>query len=117
MGRIWTRVGMILVGAWLLFAGVTFHFDPAQSPNQQTNTWLSGAFALVIGLISLAAPRARLFNTAVGLWLVISAFALRTSGENLWNNLICGLLLVAFSLAREPDVRAGVFSHHRRVDV
>jgi len=116
VSRVWTRVAMVLVGAWLFVAAFVMEPGGGTPTSQQfTNTWLSAAFAVFFGLLSLAVPRARLFNVAVGVWLVVSTFAFPTPGELIWNNVICGVLLAALALVREREWHPGPFAHRHRV--
>lgn len=112
-GGIWSRIAMIVVGVWLALSAFLWEHGPSDF----TNTWLSGAAAAIVGLVSLVAPGARRFNTALAIWLLVSLLAVPTAdGATLWNNGFCAVLLFALSLVPEKERHAGAFAHHHRVE-
>lgn len=113
MTRSWGRIFSIVLGIWLFFSA--FAWEHTQS--QFANTWITAQFVVLIGLLSLAFPRARFFNVAVAIWLFFSSFFFPSTGETMWNNCIVAILLLAASLMREAGAHAGPFTRHRRVPV
>ena len=113
MSGSWARVTSLLIGLWLIASP----FLLESSTSQMNNTWLAGAVAAVVALLSLARPQVRFINAAVGVWVFLSAFMFPGTGEMMWNNAACGLLLLALSLARERGRHPGPFSHHHKIPV
>jgi hypothetical protein len=64
-----------------------------------TNTWILGLLCVVFSLIALTLPQARYLNTALAVWLFISAFALpRVNVGTVWNNALVAIAIFLFSL-------------------
>jgi hypothetical protein len=64
-----------------------------------TNTWLMGVITVIVAWIAVATPPIRFINTAVGIWLIISAFALpHMNTGTVWNNVLVGIAIAIVSL-------------------
>lgn len=110
----WARIANVLLGGWLFLSTFVWLHSSAQT----ANAWVVGAAVAVIALIAMAVPKARYFNTALAIWLLISAFALPTeNGSTVWNSVIVAILIFAFSLVPQRVRHTGSFGHHRRISV
>jgi len=90
------RIVNVILGAWLFISA----FIWTHSQPQMTNTWVVGILAVIFALISMyVRPQARYLNTALSIWLFISAWALPTvSMGTVWNNCIVAILMFIVSL-------------------
>jgi hypothetical protein len=62
----------------------------------------------VCSTIAAGLPMMRRANTALSIWLLISAFGyLHLSHFTVWHNAIVAALVFALSLVREPEARIG----------
>jgi hypothetical protein len=103
MAARWTNFWLAV---WLLLSGFLWQHGDAQ----EANTWVIGMLMLVAVLVALHEPRVRFLNTALGAWLVASAWALpHDRAATRWNAVIVGALVVALSLlpSRERRPREG----------
>ncbi len=95
----WSSWLNILLGIWVLFSPFVLAFELTKA------TWNNIVIGFVVGilaLIRLSVPNQTgwsRINVLLGIWLVISPFALgffRVDG--LWNNVVLGIIIAAFSL-------------------
>lgn len=92
----WARGVNAFLGLWLVLSTFFWPHTAAQA----TNTWILGVLAVVFaGVAAYAAPKVRYLNTAIAVWLFISAFALPIlSAATLWNSAIVGVIMFVCSL-------------------
>jgi hypothetical protein len=100
------RVLNLILGIWLFISAFLWSHTQAQ----MTNTWIVGALAVVISLVSMyAAAQARYLNTILSIWLFISVWALpRMNVGTAWNNVIVAILMFVFSLVPGGAMRHGL---------
>jgi hypothetical protein len=85
----------VVLGTWLFISAFVWHDSHAQA----TNTWICGVLCVVIAIVGMGVPWARYLNTAVAVWLFVSAWALPTERiPTLWNNVLCAIALFVVSL-------------------
>jgi hypothetical protein len=91
------RIASILIGCWLFLS--TFVWE--QTPSQAYNAWICGVLAASFAALAIAQPKIRYFNSALGIWLFLSAWVLPTSNlKTLWNCVACGIAIFFLSLVR-----------------
>lgn len=89
------RIINIVVGAWVFVSAFIWMHAGADL----TNTWIVGLAIAVIAAIGLGVPQIRFVNTALAIWLFISAFALPTVlSATVWNNAIAAIIVFIASL-------------------
>jgi hypothetical protein len=89
------RVANIILGAGLFISA--FIWPHTQS--QFTNTWILGVICVVLALIAMRVPAVRYLNTALAVWLFISAWALpHISAGTVWNNVLVSIAIFFVSL-------------------
>jgi hypothetical protein len=95
-----TRRLNIVLGVWLVLSAMLWPHRPPQF----WNAVIAGAFVVTFELLaSQVLPRARLGNTFVGGWLLLSSFALPVhTDETFWTHLIVGALVLIVSLRPSP---------------
>lgn len=92
------RIASAILGIWLFISAFAWR----HSPEQHANTWVSGLVAVGVAMLASFVRPARYLNTALAVWLLISAFALPTiTSVTTWNNVIVAVLLFATSLTGE----------------
>ena len=65
-----------------------------------TNTWILGVLCVVFAIVALRVEQVRYLNTALPVWLFISAFVLPgTSRGTVWNNALVAIAIFVVSLA------------------
>lgn len=103
----WSSWVNILLGIWVLISPFVLAFELT------TATWnniVTGFVVGVLALIQLSAPNQTgwsRINVLAGVWLVMSPFALGFfSVDGLWNNVIVGIIIAAFSLGNASSWRA-----------
>jgi hypothetical protein len=84
----------VLVGLWIFMS--TFAWE--HTVPEFVNTMLTGSFAVLFGIAALADRRARYFEIALGVWLLLSVRLLTAGPMTHWNNSICGVLLLVAGL-------------------
>jgi hypothetical protein len=92
-----------MIGAWLLLSAFVWtHTQP-----QFRNAIVVGVMAIVVAVSAAAKPPVRYLNTILGVWLFLSAWLLpRMSVATMWNHLLVGAALTAFSLVSPDALRA-----------
>lgn len=90
------RIVNLILGVWLFVSAFLWPHSQAQ----MTNTWIVGALAVVISLVSMyAEAQVRYLNTILSIWLFVSVWVLpRLNVGAAWNNIIVAVLLFVFSL-------------------
>jgi hypothetical protein len=84
-----------ILGLWLFVSAFLWTHSQAQ----MTNTWIVGVLAILFSLVSMAVPWARYANTALAVWLFISAWALPTASPGtIWNNVLVAIAMFIVSL-------------------
>jgi nucleoside-diphosphate-sugar epimerase len=95
----WTLVASSVPGAWLMFSRLIFDAEGAVADSDH----LIGAMIITVAVIAMAevARPLRFLNVLFGLWLMAAPWMLSgaTAGAA-WNDVICGLLVIALSLPR-----------------
>ncbi len=90
------RVANVVLGAWLFLSAFLW---PHGGP-QFHNAWISGTIIVTVAMAGLGgAQRARLVNSAVGGWLLVSSLLLGpiTTGT-FWNHVAVGVAVGVFGL-------------------
>ena len=73
---------------------------------QFRNAIVVGALAILAALSAAARPPLRYLNTILGVWLFASAWMLpRMTAVTMWNHLVIGAALIAFSLVGPLSAR------------
>jgi hypothetical protein len=92
----WPRALNALIGLWLLISA----FAWPHSSVQLVNAAVVGVLVmLAAGIAAFVLPEARFANTALGIWLFMSALAsLGTYEATTWNNIVVGGIVVLLSL-------------------
>src|SRR5262249_903591 len=109
-----------VAGLWLFMSGYLMTTAPG---NVMTNNIITGALVIVLAAIRfLGAPRAAWLSwltALVGLWTLISPWALRFSawGRPTANNVIVGIVIAALGCLGGVDVTTGVTGRHARTGV
>ncbi len=97
----------VALGVWVLIS--PFVMGYRQNTNFLWNNVIIGiAIALIALLRNMATgPRAvySWLNVVLGIWLIISPFALRFTGNALalWNNIIVGIIVTAIAASNVPS--------------
>jgi nucleoside-diphosphate-sugar epimerase len=95
----WTLIASSVLGAWLMFSRLVFGAEGAVADSDH----LVGAMIITVAVIAMAevARPLRFLNVLFGLWLIATPWMLSgaTAGAA-WNDVICGLLVIALSLPR-----------------
>jgi SPW repeat len=93
-GNSWVN---ILLGIWVIISPFMFGIH---APKGIWNNVITGVVVGVLAIIRLSMhqPGWSWLNLILGIWLVISPFVLFLSGAAMWNNVILGILICAFSL-------------------
>lgn len=95
-----TRSINVILGVWLFFSAVLW----PHSNIQQINAWVTGVLCVVFAALALRFPKARYLNTALAVWLFVSAWALDTSDVTIvWNNVLVALAILVVSLLPDPE--------------
>jgi hypothetical protein len=93
------------LGAWLFLSAFVWPHSHAQ----MTNMWICGVLCVVFAITGLGVPWARYLNTALAIWLFVSAWALLPTPiaahvAGTWNNILCAIAIFVVSLVpSEPD--------------
>lgn len=89
------RIANVVLGFWLLMSAFAWPHSLAQ----ETNTWIVGIVIGVVALIGMRTEAIRFINTAVSIWLFISALVLPTLAVGTaWNNAIVAIATFVLSL-------------------
>lgn len=95
MGHRKARYLNIALGIWLVVSAYLWPHSPAQF----ANLWISGLIVARCAAVALEAPWVGFFNSAVGLWLILSPLVLpRVSTATAWNNVLVGTVIALVSL-------------------
>ncbi|MCY1080070.1 SPW repeat protein [Archangium lansingense] len=94
----------LLLSVWLIIGPLILGFD---SPHARANTVTVGLCLFLFVLVADSIPAFRFVDTALGLWLLASPFALGYSDEIVptAHNIAVGIVVAALSLL--PAKRAG----------
>jgi hypothetical protein len=96
------RIANVLLGGWLFLSGMLW---PHSGP-QLISAWFCGGLIVTFALLGTSLPAARLVNTTLGIWVALSGFLLPSwSRASVWNNLLVGIAVVAFSLVTTLPIR------------
>lgn len=95
----------VLLGIWVIISPFVLAFGPF--PAAIWNNVATGGVVTILALISTSMPRQPGWswtNMLVGIWLLISPFALGFAGATagaaaLWNNVILGIIIAAVGWA------------------
>jgi hypothetical protein len=100
----------VLLGLWLLVSAIAW----PQPALQTANSIIVGVLVIVAaGVAAFAMPEARFANTALGLWLFLSALVvLGRSDAAIWNDIVVGGLLVGLSFLPGTARVSGVWARH-----
>jgi len=107
----------LLLGAWLFVSPWVMRYaDPTS--HAAWNAWLLGAAIVIFAAVAVSMPKAweEAVNIALGVWLVVSPWALRFSDQaNVrLNAVIVGLLVMAlaiWAMVLDPDFER--WRHHK----
>lgn len=95
------RYWNIILGIWLFFTAFFWTHTAAQ----RTNTWVVGLLCAAIATMALVYERARYLNTALAVWLFVSAWALPSAtSATVWNNVLVAIAMLVISLLPNRDV-------------
>ena len=72
---------------------------------QFTNTCLTAFLIIVFSAIAVRWPNLRWANTALALWVLVSAVIWSSEPRTLWNNVVVGALVFVISLVRGEGPR------------
>ena len=99
-----------LAGLWLLISA----FAWPHTSDQMNNSLIVGVLAIIAAAVAaFVMQEGRYANTALSVWLFISAFVLQTvSNATLWNNVIVAIVMFACSLV--PGAVRSDLLHRRR---
>lgn len=93
--RHWARFLNALFGAWLVLSAFLWE----HSAEAHVNSLVVGAITFLAALISPYAAYARTLSITSAVWLVVSARVVETTSSlTIWNNIVVGILVFAFSL-------------------
>jgi hypothetical protein len=95
MRNVGARIVNGVLGGWLFASAFLW----PHSFQQFNNAWLMGTIIMMCSAVAFTAPRFRIANTAIGVWLIVSTFLLdRASTLTVWNNLLVGIGVTLVSL-------------------
>jgi SPW repeat len=101
----------VLLGIWVIISPFILAFGP--SPVAVWNNVATGGAVTILALISTTMPRQPGWswtNMLLGIWLLVSPFALGfASATVLWNNVILGIIIAVVgwaNAANRAEVRA-----------
>ena len=96
----WTLLASCVVGAWLMFSPAIFSTTGLMADSDH----LSGAMIITIAVSALAevGRPLRFLNVLFGLWLIVGPWVAMDPSNvtGVWNDIVCGLLIVGLSLPR-----------------
>jgi hypothetical protein len=94
IGSSWVNM---LLGIWVIISPFVFGIH---GPKGIWNNVITGAVVGVLAIVRWSMHQSgwSWLNLILGIWLVISPFVLFLSGAAMWNNVILGILICAFSL-------------------
>jgi short-subunit dehydrogenase len=95
----WAASITTLIGVWLMIAPYYLGLDKAAA----TSAYITGPLVVTAGIIALWEVNrgARYVNLVAGVWLIAGAFLVHVADRmGLYNSVISGVILVAFSLVR-----------------
>ena len=93
-GNSWVN---LLLGIWVIISPFVLGIH---APKGIWNNVITGVVVGVLAIIRWSMHQSgwSWVNLILGIWLVISPFVLFLSGAAMWNNVILGILICAFSL-------------------
>jgi hypothetical protein len=98
----------VLLGIWVIISPFVLGFG--YSTAAVWNNVATGAAVTILALISTSMPRQRGWSWTtmlLGIWLLISPFALGLTGTAvLWNNVILGIIIAVVGVANAAATRA-----------
>jgi hypothetical protein len=102
----WASWVNLAIGVCLLFAPSVAQFGPLATTN---HVWM-GIVTMIVAVWSLVAAPTTVapawINLVVGIWVFASPWVLNYAGSDaIWTDLMAGVLLVIFSLARMAPAR------------
>lgn len=95
MRRVGARIASGVIGAWIYMSAFLWKHTFAHF----MNAWVLGVVAMMTAAAAYLDPRFRRVNTAIGVWMVASAFLLpHAAMATVWSNVASGaaLALVSF---------------------
>ena len=97
----WTLLVTVLLGGWLLVAPAVFGSEGTAAANGDR---IFGALVITVAMISLAEVTLplRFLNVAFGGWIVAQPWLLGAPGNQVWSDVLVGLLVIALSFPRGP---------------
>jgi hypothetical protein len=85
----------VTLGLWLFVSAFLW---PDLAP-RVTNTWVCGVLCVTFAIAAMALSWARYLNSALAVWLFVSAWALPTAHvAALWNTVLCSIAIFVMSL-------------------
>jgi hypothetical protein len=90
----WNRVPIIVIAAWVLFAGNAL----PHSPVHRFNNAVVGAGLLFFGGLSIRLPWARFVTLALGIWLFAFTVVVKSSPLTFWNDAMVAFVVFVLSL-------------------
>jgi hypothetical protein len=85
----------VTLGLWLFVSAFLW---PDLAP-RVTNTWVCGVLCVTFAIAGMGLPWARYLNSALAVWLFVSAWALPTAHvAALWNSVLCSIAIFVMSL-------------------
>ena len=101
----------VLLGIWVIISPFVLAFGPSSAAIW--NNVATGGAVAILALISTSMPRQPGWswtNMLLGIWLLVSPFALGLAGATmLWNNVILGIIIAVVgwaNAANRAEVRA-----------
>lgn len=96
------RVGStlsLLAGVWLMASPFVFGYTTAAMMRDGVITGIIVAVLAIVGLTIASETWSRWLNILAGIWLILSAaaYSFAESPVLIWNNVIVGVLIIAFS--------------------
>ncbi len=89
----------LIAGIWLVIAPFVFGYSTVAMMNDSVITGIVVAILAVVGLTIASETWSRWLNLIAGIWLIVSAAIYRAaeSPALIWNAIIMGVLVIAFS--------------------
>ncbi|AKU92523.1 SPW repeat domain-containing protein [Vulgatibacter incomptus] len=105
------RIVNMILGAWLLISAFAWYHPPGQ----RLVTALVGIAIFVVAGLSAFVPNLRLLNTAIALWLFISAFIFPSANEfTILHNACIAIIVFIVALAYGRKTARFGLEHRRR---
>lgn len=101
--KVFARGANIVLGAWLFISSFLW----SHSQPQFTNAWMVGLLVSAIAIIGLWAPPIRFANTALSVWLLLSAWLLPGADPGTqWNHVLVAIAVFVLSLIPNAPLSA-----------